>query len=151
MWWYQTCSAAAEGVHLHILQWLRKKDAPCPWSGDSHASDHTCAAADEGGHLDVLKWLRSQDTPCPWTDLTCVLADASGQLETLQWALMHGCPLEDLPWLETLRMRLMFLTCVAYQQNSLRCTKSACTFGHHLLKLPSEVIQHIASFLVCDS
>lgn len=45
------CSQAAEGGHLHVLQWLRENG--CPWS------EWTCAYAAYGGHLHVLRWLRA--------------------------------------------------------------------------------------------
>jgi len=51
--------------HLHILQWVRSQEPPCPWN------KLTCVAA-ASGHLDVLKWLRSQDPPCPWNTSDCL-------------------------------------------------------------------------------
>eukprot|EP00240_Pyramimonas_obovata_P011654 CAMPEP_0118924808 /NCGR_PEP_ID=MMETSP1169-20130426/2769_1 /TAXON_ID=36882 /ORGANISM="Pyramimonas obovata, Strain CCMP722" /LENGTH=117 /DNA_ID=CAMNT_0006865941 /DNA_START=340 /DNA_END=690 /DNA_ORIENTATION=- len=37
-WSKQTCSAAAGGGHLEILQWARSQNPPCPWDED------TCSA-----------------------------------------------------------------------------------------------------------
>ena len=64
-WNERTCSDAAGGGHLNVLQWARYHDPPCPWNND------TCRYAAKGGHLHVLQWARSQDPPCPWDEWTC--------------------------------------------------------------------------------
>ena len=69
----------------------------------------------------------------------------------LGWALLHGCPIpevnlkQDYAWGETLRTRLIFLTCVAHQQN--KTNAPAGSLGQLSLNLPQHVIQHIARFL----
>ena len=52
----RTCSGAAEGGHLEVLQWARENG--CPWDSD------TCDKAAGKGHLEVLKWARQNG--CPW-------------------------------------------------------------------------------------
>ena len=54
-WDSDTCSQAASGGHLSILQWARSRG--CPWDSD------TCASASLHGHLEVLQWARSQGCP----------------------------------------------------------------------------------------
>jgi hypothetical protein len=79
---YETCTYAARGGHLKLLQWARANGAP--WTA------RTCAYAARGGHLDVLQW--AQASGCPWDELTCALAAKGGHLEVLQWARTNGCP-----------------------------------------------------------
>ena len=50
---------AALGGHLHVLEWARAQDLPCPWDED------TCQLALEGRHYHILRWLRSHDPLCP--------------------------------------------------------------------------------------
>ena len=57
-WNEATCSAAAEGGHLEVLQWLRGPIAGCNWNAD------TCMMAAGGGHIAVLKWARANG--CDW-------------------------------------------------------------------------------------
>ena len=76
------CSCAAEGGHLHILQWAREND--CPWD------KYTCVLAAGGGHLHILQWAR--ENGCPWDEDTCLWAADSGHLHILQWARENGCP-----------------------------------------------------------
>jgi hypothetical protein len=82
------CSTASLNGHLHVLQWLRSQDPPCPWGSD------TCARAARNAHLHVLQWLRSQDPPCPWGD-TCDYAARNGHLHVLQWLRSQDPPC---PW-----------------------------------------------------
>jgi hypothetical protein len=56
-----TCSAAAEGGHLEVLQWARANG--CPWN------DLTCTWAAKGGHLEVLQWACANGYP--WNMWTC--------------------------------------------------------------------------------
>ena len=77
LWDVMTCSGAARGGHLHVLQWARSQDPPCPWDVK------TCYRAAEGGHLQVLQWLRSQDPPCPWDEDTCYAAAIGRHLHVL--------------------------------------------------------------------
>lgn len=51
-----TCSRAAKGGQLEILEWAWADG--CPWD------ERTCAESAGGGHLNVLRWARSND--CPW-------------------------------------------------------------------------------------
>jgi hypothetical protein len=46
----RTCSAAAEGGHLEVLQWARAHD--CPWN-EARVREYAAA----GGHVDMLGWL----------------------------------------------------------------------------------------------
>jgi len=46
--------------HLHVLQWARAQEPPCPWDAD------VCTFAATNGHLEVLQWLRAQDLPGDW-------------------------------------------------------------------------------------
>ena len=80
-----TCSSAAEGGHLEVLQWARAND--CPWDG------WTCAYAASGGHLEVLQWAR--ENGCPWNRWTCAYAAFGGHLEVLQWARANDCPWDE--------------------------------------------------------
>ena len=79
---HNTCSAAAGGGYLEMLQWARANGAP--WD------EKACAAAARGGHLEVLKWLR--ENGCLWDARTCSMAAGGGHLEVLQWARAKGCP-----------------------------------------------------------
>jgi len=56
-----TCSAAAEGGHLEVLQWARANG--CPWN------ELTCTWAAKGGHLEVLQWACANGYP--WNMWTC--------------------------------------------------------------------------------
>jgi hypothetical protein len=60
-WEDATCTLAAKGGHLEVLQYARRES--CQWQA------LTCAAAAEGGHLECLQWLR--DTGCGWDKWTC--------------------------------------------------------------------------------
>ena len=78
-WDRDTCSAAALGGHLEVLQWACANG--CPWDIRTWDSN-TCASAAMGGHLDVLQWLRANG--CPWDGYTCRGAAQGGHLEVLQ-------------------------------------------------------------------
>ena len=80
-WDEKTCSGAAEGGHLDMLQWARTNGAP--WNAS------TCSGAARCGHLEVLQWARANG--CPWDWQTCWCAACGGQLEVLQWARAKGC------------------------------------------------------------
>ena len=107
--WYIICINAAEGGHLHILQWARQNG--CPWDMN------TCAEAALGGHLAILQWARENGYPwsikicanaalgghlailqwarengCPWDSCTCAYAALGGHLDILQWVRQNGCP-----------------------------------------------------------
>jgi hypothetical protein len=69
-----TCSYAAEGGHLAVLQWLRANG--CPWDA------FTCSVAAAGGHLAVLQWAHTNG--CPWDADTCSYAGEGGHLAVLQ-------------------------------------------------------------------
>jgi hypothetical protein len=68
-----TCSGAAKGGHLNILQWARANG--CPWD------EGTCDEAAWGGHLEVLQWARANG--CPW-DMYVLLA-ARGREVISRW------------------------------------------------------------------
>ena len=82
-WNEATCSAAAEGGHLEVLQWLRGPIAGCNWNAD------TCMMAAGGGHIAVLKWARANG--CDWNADTCMMAAEGGHLAVLKWARANGC------------------------------------------------------------
>ena len=119
-WCAFSCLLAAKYGHLRVLQWLRSQSPPCPWSAD------TCTATAVCGQFEILQWLRSQDPPCPWNEDFCMTAKAQRH-DVLGWALLHGCPVQQ-PFLKMLRTRLLFLTCIAHQQNSCMLDGPACTF-----------------------
>ncbi len=50
-----TCTEAAKGGHLEVLQWARQNG--CPWN------ELTCTEAAKGGHLEVLQWARENGCP----------------------------------------------------------------------------------------
>ena len=52
-----TCSAAAEGGHLEVLQWARANG--CPWDRD------TIRLARANGHDDVVIWAKANGAPDP--------------------------------------------------------------------------------------
>ena len=79
LWDRDTCSAAALGGHLEVLQWARANG--CPWD------IRTCHKAAEGGHLEMLLWARKNGCPCGETELH--LAALKG-LEALVRALMEA-------------------------------------------------------------
>jgi hypothetical protein len=71
---------AADSGQLHILQWMREQQPPCPWD------DHwTCTNAASSGYLHILQWLREQQPPCPWSHWTFTNAASEGHLHVLQW------------------------------------------------------------------
>lgn len=171
VWDDRTCAAAAEGGHLHVVQWLRSQKPPCLWS--EHAcilavhghlkvlqwlcsqkppcpcsegvSDGACYLAAGSGHLHILQWLRSQSPPHPWGHFSLIKARRHWHDDVLGWALLHGCPTQQ-PFL-FLRRQLVFLTCVAHQQKSVVGNTPGCRLGQCVLKLPSDVIQHIATLM----
>jgi hypothetical protein len=93
-WDKWTCTWAAEGGHLALLQWARlEANPPCPWDED------TCREAAEKGHLAMLQWARTvADPPCPWDEWTCACAAEKGHLALLQWARTVADP--PCPWNE---------------------------------------------------
>jgi hypothetical protein len=76
-----SCSSAAAGGHLAVLQWARADG--CPWD------QGTCSRAAEKGHLHVLQWARANS--CAWDENTCSKAAENGHLHVLQWARANGC------------------------------------------------------------
>ena len=84
------CWNAAEGGHLHVLEWLHSMN--CPWTAK------TCEKAAEGGHLEaahngrleILKWLR--DHGCPWDSATPTTANYHEHWDILKYAIDNGCP-----------------------------------------------------------
>ena len=92
-WNERTCSCAAHGGHLTVLQWARKNG--CSWD------EHTTLFAAWNNHLNVLKWARQQQPSCPWWshderelgDCSRKLVDAKPS--TLLWLAQQGAPLPD--------------------------------------------------------
>lgn len=78
-----TCSDAARGGHLGVLQWARKNG--CPWN------EWTCSNAAKGGHLEVLRWARQNG--CPWNGWTYNEAFTCGHLAVREWAIAQHCPM----------------------------------------------------------
>ena len=78
----RTCSAAALGGHLEVLQWAHANG--CPWN------EETCSWAAWGGHFEVLQWARANGAP--WDADTCYWAAGGEHLEMLQWLRANGCP-----------------------------------------------------------
>ena len=107
----KTCTAAAQGGHLKLLQWLHERE--CSWypfdicyyaaaNGDipmlqwMHEIDclwegQACSSAATHGHLNVLQWLRCE-LKCRWTASICSDAAENGHLHVIQWAHSEGCP-----------------------------------------------------------
>ena len=82
------CTITAEHNHLHILQWLRLQNPPCPWD------ENTCNVAVRKDNLCILQWLRSQNPPCPWNQEVCMIALNDLQLDTLEWIQTQTPPIE---------------------------------------------------------
>jgi hypothetical protein len=84
------CADAAVRGRLKTLRWLRKKGF---WWNSA-----TCAAAAKGGHVEVLAWARNYYIPCAWDESACVRAAEQGHLEVLQWLRSQDPPC---PWNKT--------------------------------------------------
>ena len=82
LWSEETCWEAASHGHLEVLQWAREHG--CKWDA------YTCVMAARGGHLEVLQWARANE--CPWDKYTCVYARKHGHHDLLKWAIANGCP-----------------------------------------------------------
>jgi len=123
-WEARTCSIAAAGGHLEVLQWAHVEEG-CPWDSSTckyaaraghmeilrwangngcplSEQTHGCVGgvggicwhAAKGGHLEMLKWAREHD--CLWDPtVTCVAAEC-GNLEVLKWARGHGCEWDEM-------------------------------------------------------
>ncbi|CAM9228187.1 unnamed protein product, partial [Laminaria digitata] len=76
------CRAAAEGGHLHVLEWARANNCP----GD----ENTCYTAAWRGHFKLFQWAR--ENCCPWDDRTCRSAAGAGHFSALQWVQGNDCP-----------------------------------------------------------
>ncbi len=77
-WDAATCSMAARGGHLALLQWARANG--CPWD------EQLSWAAAVGGRLDVLEWATTEGYA--WDHgLVCDGAGAAGNLHVLEWSL----------------------------------------------------------------
>ena len=110
---WTTCSAAARGGYLAVLQWARANG--CPWGprGMSRAEDvagfgtskipqedsregyqSVPFEAARGGHIDVLEWLSRSG--CPWDHLAYYAAAEGDQLKALLWlSSRYGAPLSQ--------------------------------------------------------
>jgi len=71
-----TCTAAAEGGHLHVLQYLHNHGC--------FLDQGTCEAAAKNGHLDILEWLH-ENHKIFVPSLCFVMAASKGNLDVLQW------------------------------------------------------------------
>ena len=80
LWDADTCSSAALGGHLEVLQWARANG--CPWNVD------TCSYAAKGGHLETLQWARANG--CPWN--ANAVAREYEQDDVVIWATANGAP-----------------------------------------------------------
>ena len=78
--WY-ACRNAAEGGHLHVLEWLHSMN--CPWTAK------TCEKAAEGGHLEVLKFARANG--CKWNRDVLRAAIRKNHFDVVQWLCENGC------------------------------------------------------------
>ena len=85
-WSEATCSAAARQGNLGLLQWLRVQSPPCPWS-----SAVTAPAAGRND-LSMLQWCRAQTPPCPWDQGCSEAAAAAGNVGVLQWLQAQAPP-----------------------------------------------------------
>jgi hypothetical protein len=105
-----TCTQAAKGGHLDMLQYLFEI-VKCRWNAMTcvyaalnghfevlkYAIENGCpmteqvsAAASHGGHLTILQYLHEHN--CPWDEWTCRQAARGGYLTILQYAHENGCP-----------------------------------------------------------
>ena len=75
------CWNAAEGGHLHVLEWLHSMN--CPWTAK------TCEKAAEGGHLEVLKFARANG--CKWNRDVLRAAIRKNHFDVVQWLCENGC------------------------------------------------------------
>jgi len=76
-----TTMQAAQGGHVHVLEWFEAQG----WSCD----ESVCTNAAQYGHLDVLQWARARG--CPWNNNVYKAAVRGGHLHIIQWAHQHGC------------------------------------------------------------
>jgi hypothetical protein len=85
-WSKETCTLAAVGGHLLLLQWMRTTTdrwGRCPWD------EQTCVSAVFHGHLHILQWARANG--CNFSKRTGLAAVFAGNLHILQWAIANGC------------------------------------------------------------
>lgn len=106
---YNPCTEAAYGGHMHVLQWAYKQGFVCDertfekaaasgridilewlWEHGVPWDERACATAALHGRLECLTWLRQRG--CPWDARTCKWAEHRNELECLQWAREQGCP-----------------------------------------------------------
>lgn len=76
---------AANGGHLHVLQWLKNE-------GYIWNSQTFCNAA-RGGHLHILKMLK--DDNCPYDSWTFAFAAERGDIKILEWLKEINCPMPE--------------------------------------------------------
>jgi hypothetical protein len=82
-------NCAAVNGYVMVMQWLRRRNPPCPWN------EWTCAHAAEHGKPQMVQWLRAQDPQCPWDENSCLLAAETGELKSLQMLRAQDPPC---PW-----------------------------------------------------
>jgi hypothetical protein len=109
-WSERTCSSAAFGGHLEVLQWLKANGCPrdsrvfryAGLEGHMHVLEWAFAngcprnaevrsfAACEAGNLRVVQWAHANGFEMDYT--TCANAAREGNMDILQWARANGCP-----------------------------------------------------------
>lgn len=77
----EACNSAAQGGHIHVLEWLRFQKFP--WD------ELACICAACAGQLEALKWLREKG--CPWDGRTLIRAMECKQWEVFKWARENRC------------------------------------------------------------
>src|SRR5690242_11913402 len=78
-----TCTNAASGGQLVLIQWLHENG--CPWDNED-----ICDEAAIGGHLELLQWIHEKGWP--WKAFTCTAEATGGHHEVVQWLHNNGCP-----------------------------------------------------------
>ena len=97
-WNERTCTFAAKGGHLALLQFLRSQG--CPWN----KSTTGLAAAHD--HLHILEYTQTQDPPCPLHKYAFYHATRNGHLRIIEWLREHNCP-----WYDKAKLREEALRC----------------------------------------
>jgi hypothetical protein len=80
---YYAAGHAASCDKLHVIKWLRDKDAS--WT------HNVCFGAALGGHLSLLQWAREHGYD--WDRSATSVASYNGHLSLLRWAVENGCPI----------------------------------------------------------
>jgi hypothetical protein len=126
--WY-ACRNAAEGGHLHVLEWLHSVN--CPWTAN------TCEKAAKGGHLEVLKFAVANGCEC---GDVLEIAFRSNRFDIFQWACENGCkPLAGAIDAAVYAGRLDIVKILhelgcKWGQNAIDCWTAACMGNLEILK-----------------